>query len=149
MIRFYGFQSVRRLFAASLVAFLPTIVGADIMKTCTVEIDKYCGDVRNGKGRIAACLFAYSGKLSGACASDVRALSNSKSLARLLPSGVTELKGSPYEADLRAACTSDAAKLCPGVSTSDERVLACLYARDNKLSGSCKATGKRVLSQIK
>ncbi len=148
-MRFHGGRPARDLLVFSLIALMPTVASADIMKTCTAEIGKYCSDVRNGKGRIAACLYAYSGQLSGDCASDVKALGSSRTLKRMVPAGVTELKGSPYEAELRSACASDAAKLCPGVSTNDERVLACLYARDNRLSGTCKSTGKRVLSQIK
>ena len=77
---------------------------ADIMSTCPGEIARHCGDVPKGKGRIAACLFAHSEKLDGVCADDVAALASSRSIERIIPRGVTELKGTPYEAELRKAC---------------------------------------------
>ncbi len=139
----------RTTMVAAIFLTLPMVAAADIMATCKPEIGKYCADVKNGKGRVAACLFANSGKLGGACAGDVKKVSNSRAVSRLVPAEVTELKGTPYEAELRAACTSDAAKLCAGVSTADERILACLYSREGQLSGDCKTTGKQVLSQIR
>ncbi len=144
-----GLRPLHGILAAALFAALPTIATADIMKTCKSEIGNHCSDGRNGNGRIATCRFSHSGSLSGACANDITALSSSRSVARLVPAEVTNLKGTTHETELRAACTSDAAHLCPGVSTADERVLACLYAHDNRLSGSCKTTGKRVISQIR
>ncbi|WP_078059166.1 cysteine rich repeat-containing protein [Tropicimonas marinistellae] len=143
------YLAVPPLLAVVLIATSAGPALPDIMSSCKAEIGRYCEDVRKGKGRVAACLIANSEKLDGACASDVQAAGNSRSVARFVPSGITELKGTPYEAELRAACTSDAARLCPSVSTADERILACLYARESKLSGSCTEAGKRVLSQIK
>lgn len=122
---------------------------ADIMRTCKSEIAAHCKGVPRGKGRIAACLFAHSAALSGECAADVAELSASRKVSRIVPDSVTELKGTEYEAMLRSACSADATKLCPGVSTNDERVLACLYARERELSKTCKNTGQRVLREIK
>lgn len=135
--------------AAMLLAVVAGPAHSDIIKVCAAEIKAHCADVPSGRGRISACLFAYAPQIEEPCAASVAEVSSSRSVQRFVPRGITELKGSPYEAELRSACSGDASRLCPGVDPSNERVLACLYAREKKLSSSCRKTGERVMRQIK
>ncbi|MBC2709494.1 MAG: hypothetical protein HGJ94_00325 [Desulfosarcina sp.] len=38
-----------------------------VAEGCKAELENYCKDVKPGEGRILACLFAHSDKLSGKC----------------------------------------------------------------------------------
>lgn len=121
---------------------------ADLMSACEAEIAAHCSDVRRGRGRISACLFANTPRLSAACAPEVEQVSNSRATQRFIPAGVRNLAGSPYEAEVVEACGADARRLCPGV-TGKNRNLACLYSRSNQISNGCRTTADRVLRQLR
>lgn len=142
-----------RFLVALVLGFAPFILTAgsaqaDIMQVCKSEISGQCKGVREGRGRIAACLYAHSNKLSGGCKAEVNKVSSSGTVKLVIPAGVWKMKGSPYEADLVKACTADARRLCAGVS-GNERNLACLYSRSSQISGGCKQTAERVLKQLR
>lgn len=135
-------------FALSLFIDSARPAHADMMSACKAEIAAHCSDVSRGRGRIAACLFAYTPKLSGGCAPEVKKVSNSRTTQRVIPAGVRKLSGSQYEGDLVKACGGDARRLCPGVS-GNNRNLACLYSRSSKISGGCRTTADRVLKLLR
>jgi hypothetical protein len=138
------------LFAAGLLAasfiILPGAAQAgNMISACKAEIAANCSGVSEGRGRISACLYANDDKLSGTCKTEVVDISNSSSFQRYLPTGVQSLKGSEQEADLRAACTADADKVCTGVKKGNGRFLACVYAQSASVSKECSAAAKFIL----
>jgi len=58
--------SVTLLFAISAGAEEQSLVET-VANGCKAELDTYCKDVLPGEGRVLACLYAYSDKLSGKC----------------------------------------------------------------------------------
>lgn len=142
-----------KLVLASVIAFAAFSISAgaaraDMMRACAAEISSQCKGVREGSGRIAACLYAHSNRLSGACKTEVDKVTNSGTVRLVIPAGIWKLKGSPYEADLVKACSGDANRLCRGVS-GNERNLACLYSRAGQISAGCGKTAERVLQQVR
>ena len=66
----------RAMFVLIALTVLTVFVGnsaaeQDLIKTvadgCKVELEKYCGQVTPGQGRVLACLYAHGDKLSGQC----------------------------------------------------------------------------------
>lgn len=147
-------QNRRPLILAALVAPALLVLGiaggsarADIMTACVPEIDSYCADVAEGRGRIAACLVANTEKLSPGCAPEVKALAQRTSSNRLVPSGVRNMLVSQRAMALPATCTADAQQLCPGVPTGDSRVFACLYSRMSRVSEACSSAAEKEMNQ--
>lgn len=142
--------AIQTLFSAGLLAALfitvPGAVHADnMMSACEAEITSVCSGVSEGRGRISACLYANDDSLSAACKSEVVEVANSSTFQKYLPTGTQSLQGSNHEADLRAACTADADKVCTGGKTENGRLLACVYSRSVSVSAGCWAAAKVIL----
>jgi len=99
---------------------------------CQKEIDTYCKDVTVGEGRILACLYAYSDKLSGRCEYALydAAVQLERAVAALT-----------YVAN---ECKDDLSKYCSGVAIGEGRLLNCLKEHDDKVSERCKQARKDV-----
>ncbi|MEP2759012.1 MAG: hypothetical protein ABJP66_08105 [Hyphomicrobiales bacterium] len=146
----YSMTGLSSLLSVCLLLMVSvTPANADMMKACKTEISAQCKGVKNGRGRIAACLYAHPNKLSGSCKIEVDKVSTGRTVKLVIPAGVWKLSGSPYEGNLVKACTGDAQRLCSGASRDKHRQLACLYSQSNKISGSCKQTAKRIINQLK
>jgi cysteine rich repeat protein len=115
----------------------------DMMTTCASEISRYCSAVTQGRGRISACLASYMGGLSAACRAEVQAVGQS----RLTPAWVRPVFNPAFRAPLPAACTSDAARFCPGMSPGEGRVFACLYAFSDRVSRTCGDAAQAAMKQ--
>jgi hypothetical protein len=111
---------------------------ADMMTACAGDIASMCSDVPNGRGRISACLMGYSDRLSPACGPEVAAVAASGSRNILVPSNVRRSLRPGFTAPLPTSCDADAANLCSGIPTTEGRIFACLYARDARVSGTCR-----------
>lgn len=114
---------------------------ADIMAACGSEIGRFCADVSEGRGRIAACLIGNDARLGEACRPEVRALSDRAGRNRLLPGDVRRLLAPGFVADLPASCAADAARLCSGIDGAP--TFACLYARGDRVSEACTTDARR------
>lgn len=99
---------------------------------CKKELDTYCKEVTPGEGRILACLYAYSDKLSGRCE---YALYDA---AAQLERAVAALT---YVAN---ECRGDLEKFCANIQPGQGRLAACLEKNDDKVSGRCKQALKDV-----
>ncbi len=119
------------------------------MEACSKDITSLCSGIKEGRGRISACLFAHSNKISAACKPELDKVTSSRMFERMIPNGIHTLNDTPYEAGLRKACDADFKKLCTGVAPGDDRLLACLYAWSTKVSKACRDEAKTVLDQIK
>ena len=99
---------------------------------CKAELVKYCKDVKPGDGRLLACLYAQSDKLSARCE---YALYDSASQLERALTALTYVANECRD-DLKANCS----KIEPG----EGRLLTCLEKNDAKVSGRCKQALKDV-----
>ena len=99
---------------------------------CKAEIDTYCKDVTPGQGRMLACLYAHSDKLSGKCE---YALYDA---AAQLERAVAALSYVVNE------CADDLDQFCMGVAAGNGRLKDCLEKNDSKVSSRCKDAMKQV-----
>ena len=110
--------------------------GSDPVSTvtegCKKEIDSYCKAVTPGEGRILACLYAHSEKLSNRCE---YALYDA---AAQLERAVAALT---YVAN---ECDDDLEKFCSSVQPGEGRLLQCLEKNEKKVSDRCKSALKDV-----
>jgi hypothetical protein len=122
--------------AAGLSAAEP--VRADLMTTCASEIGQYCAGISRGRGRISACLAAYTDRISSACRAEVAGVARGP----LVPGSVKAVLNPGFRAPLPAACTADAGRYCSGVPQGDGRAFACLYANSNRVSAACTSAAE-------
>ncbi|MGA6926235.1 MAG: cysteine rich repeat-containing protein [Desulfosarcina sp.] len=119
-----------------LCASIPAQAGDDLVQTvidgCKKELDTYCKDVTPGQGRVLACLYAHSDKLSGKCE---YALYDA---AAQLERAVAALSYVVNE------CADDLDQFCTGVAAGEGRLLQCLEKNDPKVSERCKQALKDV-----
>jgi hypothetical protein len=99
---------------------------------CRTEIDTYCKDVTPGDGRVLACLYARSDKLSGKCE---YALYDA---AAQLERAVAALSYVVNE------CAADLEQFCQDVPAGQGRLLDCIEKNDPKVSSRCKEAVKQV-----
>ena len=123
--------SVTLLFAISAGAGEQSLVET-VANGCRTEIDTYCKDVTPGEGRMLACLFAHSEKLSGKCE---YALYDA---AAQLEQAVNALAYVVNE------CGDDIDQFCQNVAAGEGRLLECLDKNDAKVSSRCKEALKKV-----
>ncbi len=123
--------SVTLLFAISAGAGEKSLVET-VANGCRTEIDTYCKDVTPGEGRMLACLFAHSEKLSGKCE---YALYDA---AAQLEQAVNALAYVVNE------CGDDIDQFCQNVAAGEGRLLECLDKNDAKVSSRCKEALKKV-----
>ncbi len=119
-----------------LFTTVPALAGDNLVQTvvngCQKELETYCKDVTPGQGRVLACLYAHSDKLSGQCE---YALYDA---AAQLERAVAALSYVVNE------CRNDLENLCSGVPAGEGRLLNCLEKNDSKVSGRCKQAIKEV-----
>ena len=112
------------------------IASENLVKTvvngCTVELEKYCGQVTPGQGRVLACLYAYGDKLSAKCEFALydAAVQLERAVAAL-----------GYVAN---ECDADLDKYCGSVQAGEGRLLDCLDKHDKQVSERCKQAIKEV-----
>jgi hypothetical protein len=111
-------------------------LAADLVQTvangCKQELETYCKDVTPGEGRVLACLYARSDKLSGRCE---YALYDA---AAQLERAVAALSYAVNE------CKDDLQKFCSEVPAGQGRLLNCIEKNDSQVSGRCKQAIKDV-----
>ena len=96
-----------------------------VAKGCEKELTTYCKDVTPGEGRVLACLFAFSDKLTGQC--EYALYDAAKQLERF----VAALS---YVAN---ECDADLEKFCANIEVGEGRVLKCLDENSSKISARC------------
>ena len=110
--------------------------GEDIIDTvakgCEKELTTYCKDVTPGEGRVLACLYAFSDKLTGQC--EYALYDAAVQLERF----VAALS---YVAN---ECDADLEKFCANIEVGEGRVLKCLDENASKISERCTRALKDV-----
>ncbi len=103
-----------------------------VAKGCEKELTTYCKDVTPGEGRILACLYAHSDKLTGQCE---YALYDSAVQLERFVAALT------YVAN---ECDADMEKFCADIAVGEGRVLKCLDDNAEKISARCTQALKDV-----
>jgi hypothetical protein len=89
---------------------------------CVADVAKFCKDVPQGRGRIAACLSGHASELSAGCkpaAQEVAARMNAR-------------------VQMRTDCAADVQKLCADMPPGPGRTGFCLSEHASELSPACK-----------
>jgi len=120
---------------------LPAVALEDIVQSvatgCEKELSTFCKDVTPGEGRILACLFAHSDKVSGRCEYAVY------DAAAQLERAVSAMT---YVAN---ECDADIDKTCAKVEAGEGRILTCLKKNENKVTKRCNSAMKDIDLQLK
>ena len=103
-----------------------------VAKGCEKELTSYCKDVTPGEGRVLACLYAHSDKLTGQC--EYALYDAAVQLERF----VAALSYIANE------CDADLEKFCAEVAVGEGRVLKCLDDNAEKISTRCTQALKDV-----
>src|SRR5210317_1012833 len=106
-----------------------------VAKGCEKELTTYCKDVTPGEGRVLACLFAFSDKLTGQCE---YALYDAAVQLERFVAALT------YVA---TECDADMEKFCADIAVGEGRVLKCLDDNAEKISARCTQALKDVGSK--
>jgi hypothetical protein len=103
-----------------------------VAKGCEKELKSYCKDVTPGEGRVIACLYAFSDKLSPRCEYALydAAAELERALAQLT-----------YVAN---ECREDLNSFCADVKPGQGRLMTCMEKNEKKLSSRCKQAMKDV-----
>ena len=96
-----------------------------VAKGCEKELTSYCSNVTPGEGRVLACLYAHSDKLTGQC--EYALYDAAVQLERF----VAALS---YVAN---ECDEDLDKFCSKVAVGEGRLVECLDKNSSKLSKRC------------
>ena len=99
---------------------------------CEKELTSYCKDVTPGEGRVLACLYAHSDKLSGKCE---YALYDAAAQLERFVAALSYLANE---------CSEDLDKFCADVAIGERRLLKCLDENSAKISGRCTEALKDV-----
>ena len=118
---------------AGLAFVAPVPARADMLTVCAADISQFCSDVGKGRGRISACLAAEIDRLGSGCKAEVMRVMRGP----LTPKEVRGALNPGFKVALPQSCAASAKSLCPGVPTGDGRVLACLYARADRVPKPC------------
>lgn len=124
--------SLLMCYILSASAFAAENIVESVAKGCDKEINSYCKNVTVGEGRVLACLYAHSDKLSGQC--EYALYDAAVQLERFI-AALT------YVAN---ECGGDMQKYCSSVAPGEGRLLACLDKNVDKLNKRCTQALKDV-----
>ncbi|MCX5796261.1 MAG: cysteine rich repeat-containing protein [Elusimicrobia bacterium] len=95
-------------------------------EACQSDIDKYCKDVKEGEGRIAACLKGRVDDLAPRCKIAYDRIDIQVQKRKIMK-------------DMIEACKDDSEKLCKDVEAGKGGKIKCLKEHKAELSEACKA----------
>jgi hypothetical protein len=103
-----------------------------VLDGCGKEFESYCKNVTPGEGRLLACLYAYSDKLSTRCE---YALYDAASQLERALTALTYLANE---------CRDDLKTYCSNVQPGEGRLLECIAKKKDVISDRCKNAIKDV-----
>jgi hypothetical protein len=106
-----------------------------VLNGCKTELETYCKDVTPGEGRILACLYSRSDKLSGKCE------------YALYDAAVQLERAVAALSYLVNECADDLNKFCQDVPAGEGRLLDCLDKNAADVSTRCKNAIKETVSK--
>ena len=126
-------KMIMGLAAVCCVVFLGGIAVAQqtgpvekVLEGCRQEFETYCKNVTPGDGRLLACLYAYSDKLSNRCEYAIY------DAATQLERAINALTFLANE------CRDDLKKYCSGVQPGEGRLAECIAKKKDVISDRCK-----------
>jgi len=135
---------IKRVFVLTAVivffASIPSVWALEdlvesVVNGCKKELTTYCSNVTPGDGRVLACLYAHSDKLSGQC--EYALYDAAVQLERFV--GALSYVANECDADLD--------KFCSGVAMGKGRLLTCLDENSSKISSRCSQALKDVAEE--
>ena len=113
-------------------AFAESNIVKTVKEGCNKEINSYCKTVIPGEGRVLACLYSHSEKLSNRCEYALydAAVQLERAVAALT-----------YIAN---ECRDDIRTYCSAIRPGGGRILRCLESNEKKLSYRCLRAAKDV-----
>lgn len=96
--------------------------GGRMRRACAADVQKFCKDVPQGRGRIAFCLNEHSNELSAGC----------KPAAQVIATQMAARK------QMHSDCAADVQKLCADMPAGPGRTGFCLGEHAAELSVACK-----------
>ncbi len=120
-----------------------TSMAGSLMTACSPDIASLCKGVREGRGRISACLFAHGNRISAPCKPELSKVARKVAFKPGAPAGAAD------EARLKKVCATDIRSHCKGIAPGEGRLLACLYAWSNRVSSPCEAEAKAMISSMR
>ena len=130
--RFFLLVIVAIFFVSNSSVWAADKIVETVAKGCEKELTSYCKDVTPGEGRILACLYAHSDKLTGQCE---YALYDAAVQLERFVAALT------YVAN---ECDGDIDKFCANVAIGEGRILKCLDDNADKISERCTQALKDV-----
>ena len=103
-----------------------------VLDGCNKEFETYCKNVTPGEGRLLACLYAYSDKLSTRC--EYALYDAATQLERAL-------NALSYVAN---ECRDDLKKYCSDVKPGEGRLIDCIAKKKDVITDRCKNAIKDV-----
>jgi hypothetical protein len=100
------------------VAANPKLANADFTTACTPDSARLCPGVQPDGGRLLECLRVQSLSLAEPCQ-------------------IAVFSALELNSQFRAACGTEATRLCPGIQPGEGRVIACLKSRASELELAC------------
>lgn len=94
-------------------------------RACHDDIQKYCGQVKPGEGRMVRCMKENEKNFSPACKTEMEK---------------HRKQATEKREELREACKADADKFCKDKADSRGGVMRCLHDHDKELSEECRKT---------
>jgi hypothetical protein len=94
------------------------------LRTCERAVNRSCGEVKAGGGRLQICIERHFNALSGPCGDKLA-----------------------HAAEIERACEPDVHKLCARVTRSAE-VLACMRSKLNQVGKPCELALAKIVSPL-
>ena len=111
--------------AQDVTAAMQGELATQVLDGCNSELSQYCAEVTPGEGRLLACLYSHSDKISGQCE---HALYDAAARLERAIGTIT------YVAN---ECRSELETHCAGVEVGEGRVAQCLKDHAAELSPGC------------
>lgn len=93
-----------------------------LAEACRQDVDKYCGSVKPGEGKVHQCLVDHQDNLAVACRAETNHLS------------ITAASNVELSPSLGKACAAERQAHCKGVTPGKARVFNCLLANADRVS---------------
>jgi len=132
MLKMMGVFVVLGVLVFSGVAAAEKGIVETFTEGCKADLETYCKDVKAGDGRLLACLYAHSDKISAKCE---YAMYDAASQLERVIAALT------YVAN---ECRDDLKANCADIKPGEGRLLTCLEKNDAKVSSRCKQALKDV-----
>jgi hypothetical protein len=95
----------------------------ELAKACLRDAQRLCGQLKQGRGRVVACLQRQQDDLSTSCHSEIDRVQ----------------EAADKVSAIRAACRADAERLCAGAGNDAGALVECLQANRENLSDACRS----------